>query len=370
MTDHLVTGLMSGSSLDGVDLATIRFSYSPDPEAPLHWSIIAAETIPYPDEWPAKLMALSRASAFELTCAHASLGKLYGEMIRDFHQRHLVTPDLVASHGHSVFHMPNGDPAFSTQIGDGAFIASLSGLPVVCDFRNADIAWNGQGGPMAPLADKLLFPGYHAWLNLGGIVNVSTVQDGGWTGWDIYACNQMLNALAAQEGFAMDRDGQLAREGTTLDELYREAMDHPWLIKSPPKTLDNQEVQHSMIERFLQHEGRTSDKLHTAVECIRASIVQAMPVRTEGQPGRIFITGGGARNGWLMKRLIDGLRQIHWQVDVPDPRIIDFKESALIALAGLWRWLGKSNFISGVTGANGDACGGAVYLPGNTYLRS
>lgn len=370
MTDHLVTGLMSGSSLDGVDLATIRFSYSPDPEAPLHWSIIAAETVPYPDEWPTRLSGLPQASALELASAHAGLGKLYGELIRDFHQRHLVTPDLVASHGHTVFHMPNGDPSFSTQIGDGAFIASKTGLPVVCDFRNADIARNGQGGPMAPLADKLLFPGYNAWLNLGGIANVATVQDGVWSGWDIYACNQLLNALAAQEGLTMDRDGQLAREGSKLVDLYTDAMEHPWLKKTPPKTLDNQEVQRGMVERFLQHEGRTADKLHTAVECIRASIVQAMPVSTSDKPGRVLITGGGARNGWLMKRLIDGLRQVNWQVEVPDNQVVDFKESALIALAGLWRWLGKSNFICGVTGAHSDACGGAVYLPGNTYLRS
>lgn len=370
MTDHLVTGLMSGSSLDGIDLATIRFSYSPDPDVPLQWRIIAAETVPYPDGWPARLKALPQATAVEMATVHAGLGNLYGEMIRDFHQRHLVTPDLVASHGHTVFHMPKGEPAFSTQIGDGAWIAAHTEVPVVCDFRNGDIARGGQGGPMAPLADKLLFPGYGAWLNLGGIVNISTIRDSEWSGWDIYACNQLLNALALQAGQDMDHDGRLARDGVILEGLMDGAMDHPWLQVPPPKTLDNREVHIGMVARFLNFEGSPADKLHTAVECIRACIVRSMPERSARNPGQVLVTGGGARNTWLMKRLTDGLRQVHWQVVVPENEIIDFKESALIALAGLWRWLGKSNFLSGVTGADRDACGGAVYLPRNTYLRS
>ena len=370
MTDHIVTGLMSGSSLDGVDLATIRFSYSPDPDIPLHWSILAAETLPYPGAWQDLLASLPHASALDLAKAHAGLGQLYGQMIRDFHLRYLVTPDLVASHGHTVFHHPNGDPGFSTQIGDGAYISSYCGLPVVCDFRNADIARGGQGGPMAPLADKLLFPGYSAWINLGGIVNISVNLDGEWSGWDVYACNQLLNALANEAGLTMDQDGLLARKGILQVGLMDKAMAHGWLTEEPPKTLDNQEVKREITRMFLNEPGRLEDKLHTAVECIRMSLVQAMPKRTAGDPGKVLITGGGARNGWLMKRLMDGLRQVHWLAEAPDDLVIDFKESALIALAGLWRWLGKSNFIPGVTGASSPVCGGAVYLPGNTYLRS
>ncbi len=369
MTDHIVTGLMSGSSLDGVDLATVKISHSPDPVQPPHWTFLARETMAYPPDWQERLRALPKGSAFDLVRAHAGLGELYGCMLSEFHQRHLVTPDLVAIHGHTVFHHPEAAPGFSTQIGDGSLVAALTGIPAVCDFRNGDIALGGQGAPMAPLADQLLFPGFNAYLNLGGIANLTLKGEHSWTGWDIWACNQLLNALAGEAGLAMDRDGQLARTGAVLPALLEQALQDPWLQKVPPKSLDNTVVKTTMVDPFQKDSGPVADRLATAVEVIKASIVHAVPPGSVQSPGQMLVTGGGAHNGWLMKRLADGLRRVHWQVVVPEKEVIEYKESALIALAGLWRWLGRPNFISSVTGAHAEACGGAIYLPGNNYLR-
>ncbi|MCF8239556.1 MAG: anhydro-N-acetylmuramic acid kinase [Saprospiraceae bacterium] len=369
MTDHIVTGLMSGSSLDGVDMATLRISHSPDPGIPPSWAFLAMETMDYPQEWQKRLRELPGGSALDLARAHAGLGELYADMLLRFHQRHLVTPDVVALHGHTVFHHPEEHPGFSTQIGDGSLITVQTGIPTVCDFRNGDIALGGQGAPMAPLADLFLFPGYKAYLNLGGIANLTLFQDDIWTGWDVWACNQLLNALAGLEGLTMDRDGQLARNGAIIPALVQQALQDPWLKTSPPKSLDNTQVQLSIVAPFLTATGTVADRMASAVEAIRTSIAHALPPGEENNPGRILVTGGGAQNTWLMKRLMDGLQKVHWQVVLPNKEIIEYKESALIALAGLWRWLGRPNFIPTVTGAEAAACGGAVYLPGNSYLR-
>ncbi len=360
---------MSGSSLDGVDLATVRISYTPDPDLPPVWSFLAMETIDYPSAWMSRLRDLPQGSALDLVKANAGLGELYGNMLVEFHQRHLVTPDLVALHGHTLFHHPEESPGFSTQIGDGSTVAARTGIPTVCDFRNGDIALGGQGAPMAPLADQLLFPGFDAYLNLGGIANLTLLQESSRAGWDVWACNQLLNALAGLEGLPMDRDGQLARNGKVLSELVTQALQDPWLSESPPKSLDNALVRKTMVDPFLIYPGAVADRMASAVEVIRMTIVNALPPGLEQASGRILVTGGGANNVWLMKRLTDGLRKVHWQVVVPEKEIIEYKESALIALAGLWRWLGRPNFISEVTGARTEACGGAVYLPGKNYLR-
>ncbi|MCB0694179.1 MAG: anhydro-N-acetylmuramic acid kinase [Lewinellaceae bacterium] len=369
MTDMIVTGLMSGSSLDGVDLATVRFAHQPDPSTPLHWALLASETIAFSQEWIHELKALPNGSALDIARGHVRLGDWFGRIIADFHQRHLVTPDLVASHGHTVFHYPREAVGFSTQIGDGARIAARIGLPVVCDLRSGDLAYGGQGAPMAPLADRLLFPDHDAWLNLGGIANITLHDRQAWIAWDLWACNQLLNALAGEVDLPMDQDGRLAAEGRWIAELGDAALAHPWMDAPPPKSLDNQVVQRELVQPFLDHSGRTVDKLFTAVDVLVRTIARALPARDGSSPGRLMVSGGGAHNGWLIKRLTHQLAGQHWVVERPSRVLIDQKEAILIALAGLYRWLGRPNLMASVTGASVDACSGAVYLPSNTYLR-
>lgn len=365
----IVTGLMSGSSLDGVDLATVRFAYQPDPAQPPGWTVLASQTIPFPSAWVTRLKNLPVGSALDLARCHAQLGDLFGSMIADYHQRHLVTPDLVASHGHTIFHYPDDPVGFSSQIGDGARIAVQTGLPVVCDLRSSDLALGGQGAPLAPLADRLLFPEYDAWLNLGGIANITVHEGERWTAWDLWACNQLLNALAGELDLPMDRDGRIAADGQWIPELGEKVLAHPWMASGPPKSLDNQVVQREIVQPFLEHPGRTADKLFTAVDVLVRTIDLALSDRSVDQPGRILVSGGGAHNGWLIKRLAHQLASKHWDVERPSTELVDQKEAILIALAGLYRWLGRPNFMASVTGASTDACGGAVYLPSNNYLR-
>ena len=354
-----VTGIMSGSSLDGVDLALCELEIDPSGDAVNHWQILDARTIPLPMGWRNRLQTLPQGSALELAAAHADFGRLLGEMVSQFHQETGCIPDLVASHGHTIFHEPSAATPFSTQIGDGAQLAGIAGTPVVCDFRNADMASGGQGAPMAPLADTLLFPAYDAWLNLGGIANLTLQSADRVTAWDVCGANQILNALAAELGEPMDLDGQHARSGRVIDDLLRQAKADPWLLTPPPRSLSNRQVQEGPVRLFTGHGGAIADRLATAVAFIAGQVADSLPHRN----GQMLVSGGGACNGFLMERLQDMAAPRGWTLEVPAPAVIHFKEALLMALAGALRWAGRPNFLASATGARKAVCGGAIHLP-------
>lgn len=354
-----VTGIMSGSSLDGVDLALCELEIDTETSVVHDWRIIAAQTIPLPDPWSARLKSLPMGTAFEFSAAHAAFGRLLGVLARDFHAEAGQTPDLVASHGHTIFHEPATPVPFSTQIGDGAHLAQTCGIPVVCDFRNADMAAGGQGAPMAPLADILLFPDHGGWLNLGGIANLTLRHGERIAAWDICGANQILNALAATMGESMDRDGLKAREGTIREDLLQAAQSDPWLATPPPRSLSNRQVQEGPVRLFLEHPGTVGDKLATAVEFIAGQVALSLAA----SHGRLLATGGGACNAFLIERLGILAADRGWQIEVPGAEAVHFKEALLMALAGALRAAGSPNFLPTATGASHAVCGGALYLP-------
>lgn len=354
-----VTGIMSGSSLDGVDLALCELEIVPGISAVHSWRILTAETEPLPSEWRKRLMDLPQGSAFDLASAHASFGRFLGDLVRKFHKTARCTPDLVASHGHTLFHEPKASTPFSTQIGDGAQLAMRCGLPVVCDFRNSDMAAGGQGAPMASLADTLLFPVYDAWLNLGGIANLTLRDADRVSAWDVCGANQILNALAAQLGEPMDRDGLNARQGRIIPELLAQAKGDPWRSVPPPRSLSNRQVEEGPVRLFTAGEGEIMDRLATAVAFIAGQVTENLPHRE----GKMLVTGGGACNGFLVDQLRAAASLRGWQLEVPAPEVVHFKEALLIALAGALRAAGIPNFIPMATGACKAVCGGALYLP-------
>lgn len=354
-----VTGVMSGSSMDGVDLALCELQLDPGQGTVKAWRIIDSTTCPLPEPWRRRLTELSRGSAFELASANADFGRFLGEVVRIFHDEADQKPDLVASHGHTIFHEPMASTPFSTQIGDGAQLAGTCGLPVVCDFRNADMAAGGQGAPMAPLADTLLFPDYDAWLNLGGIANLTLRKEHGVSAWDVCGANQILNALAGQLGEPMDRDGMHARKGQILGDLLRQAQADPWLRSPPPRSLSNRQVQEGPVRLFTESKGSIDDRLATAVAFMVGQVKESIPHRK----GSILVTGGGACNTFLMERLSEALSLQGWVLRIPAPEVVHFKEALLIALSGALRTIGKPNFVSSATGAFRDVCAGAHFLP-------
>ena len=341
-----IIGLMSGTSLDGVDLACCRFSGGDR----LQWSLLAAETIPYPDELCVRLSSLEKASAYEYALADVQLGHYFGCLVRDFVTKHGLKVDYVASHGHTVFHQPH--LGLTTQIGDGDAIAAECGLPVVFNFRTLDVALGGQGAPLVPIGDRMLFAEYDACLNLGGIANISYGSDLR-VAFDICPCNMALNILAQKVGLTYDKGGEMAKSGNVVDELLARMNELDYYSRPSPKSLGKEWFVSEFKPIVDCGEYRVQDVLRTAVEHIAqqiANVVNDNAIRS------LLVTGGGAKNSFL----IDGLRQLapKCEVTVPSEDIIDYKEAIIFALLGYLRLNKQVNCLKSVTGAAQDNIGG------------
>lgn len=361
-------GLMSGSSLDGLDVAFCRF----DTECRNgvfrlhHWALLEAETLPFSDDWQARLKHLPDDSGFELARAHSDFGHYLGQLTLEFFTKKKLAPrqiDLIAAHGHTIFHEPA--MGFTTQIGDGAALASASGCTVVCDFRSADVASGGQGAPLAPMADKLLFPGYDFYLNLGGIANITCDVSGKFIAFDVTGANQMLNALAGELGLPFDEGGKLASDGR-LDEIFFEKMNSlPFFDEPYPKSLSNRWVQENLVKTCLRASGSVEDRLHTACRHVAFQLGKSIRqvIENEGfikEKYRLLATGGGAFNDFLMRCIREACPEV--EVEVATGEVVNFKEASLMALLGVLRLEGVPNCLSTVTGARKDVVGGAVYF--------
>ena len=357
-------GLMSGSSLDGLDIACCRFLIDPEDEKKvLEWEIGAAETLPMPDAWTQRLHKLPGGTARDLVQAHIDLGRFWAGLCLQFIERHDCKPGFIASHGHTLFHWP--DKGLSTQIGDGASLAALTGLSVVCDFRMEDVALGGQGAPVAPLADRYLFPGYDYYLNIGGIANISFQKAGRWTAFDIGPANQILNALAIEAGMAYDTQGQIAAQGQVERSLLEQIDALSYFSQAPPKSLDNGWIRKEVLPFYQDRHLPLSHRMRTAVEQLAgqtAEVIRNWGDQKEGEI-RLLATGGGVYNDFLMQRLQSRISDlVEVQIEVPEPKVVDFKEALLMALMGAFRLMGVPNCLAEVTGASRDTVGGAVYI--------
>ncbi|MDZ4680402.1 MAG: anhydro-N-acetylmuramic acid kinase [Saprospiraceae bacterium] len=364
-TTFKALGLMSGSSLDGLDLAFCEMTFAESGDLNT-WNLVAAETLPFSEPWKKTLAGLPAGSALQLAEAHAAFGEYVGELVNVFLEKHQLTPNFIASHGHTIFHYP--DKRFTTQIGDGAAIAARTRRVVIDNFRAQDVALGGQGAPLAPLADRVLFSDYDFCLNLGGIANLTLKADGGrYVAYDIGGANQVLNALVQPVGLAYDDKGMMAARGSLNAPLKAKADALPFFSLPYPKSLGNDWVRRELIPLFLVADCPLEDKLYTAcvqlAEQIAAHIAQTLEregVRRSNY--KLLATGGGAMNDFLMDCIRKSCASQNVEVVVPDSRIISFKEAILMALLGALRMLGKPNCMASVTGAERDAVGGAVHL--------
>ena len=371
---------MSGSSLDGLDIALVRFAVdgtdktSANPE--YRFQILQAETLPYPKHWKKQLAEAFQKQPQDLVQLDKDYGKYLGEQVRNFAQKHNAKPDFVASHGHTIFHRP--EEHYTLQIGDGQELANACGFTVVNDFRTEDVGKGGQGAPLVPIGDKLLFADYEMCLNIGGIANISYDDNGRRIAYDLCIANQALNYLAQMDGLDYDKDGDLARSGKVDFDLLKKLNNNPFFMQEPPKSLGREYFE--MYQKGLLDEGRrTKDKgretaghgtrdcgtrdvglsiadmLATFVEHIALQI--SIPISLLPK-GKILVTGGGACNKFLMERL--QARTKH-EVVVPKKEIIDYKEALVFAFLGLRRLEGKTNVLASVTGATSDSCSGRIW---------
>lgn len=363
----LVTGMMSGSSLDGVDMALIRLKFNSD--GSIAYELLAGNTEPYPLGWRDRLVHAPEMGAQSLLQLHSQAGKLYGRMLTDWHEREGIRPDLVSCHGHTVFHESEGPDRFSFQLGEGSAIATACGIPVVTDFRNADMVLGGKGAPMAPLVDLFLFPEYAAWVNLGGIANITLrVSENHTMAWDICGANQLLNYAAGLKGMAYDEDGILARRGQINEELLLALATRDWHRLPLPKAMSNRHVQREFLTLLQCADLSPEDILATIVRYIATEIKQSLTYAAAGS-GKVLFSGGGVRNRYLMEEIESALYNLGWEPVIPDEMTIDYKECILIALAGALRMQNMPNHIAEISGAKSAAIGGAVYYPPSPYLR-
>jgi len=343
-------GVMSGSSLDGLDLAWCTFRTSKG-----HWSfnIREARTVPYSPEFKARLANVMLGSAVELARIHRDLGSLIGKACRDLLDGNRV--DLIGSHGHTIFHKPK--EGLTTQIGCGARIAAATSTTTVCDFRTMDVALGGQGAPLVPLGEKLLFPDHRAFLNIGGICNIALHGADRVIGYDVCIGNQALNFLAEETGLPYDTNGDLARSGKVDVDLLDRLNNLPFHSETPPRTLGREWFEEEIKPLISDRAIPLANRSCTAVEHIATMIATSL----RQAPGTVLTTGGGAHNGFLIERiraLSDKL------IEVPNALTVDFKEALIFALLGVRRWRNGTTALGSVTGASRDSVGGAVYSHG------
>jgi anhydro-N-acetylmuramic acid kinase len=345
---YLVVGTMSGTSLDGLDLTAVEFTYINN-----HWifTIAAAETVTYNSAWEEKLKSSPGMTGEELMDCHNNYGRYTGQQIKKFLQKHALLPVLIASHGHTVFHQP--EKGFTFQLGNGACIAAETGITTVADFRTGDVVLEGQGAPLVPVGDRLLFAEYESCLNLGGFSNISFEQDGKRIAFDICPVNFILNYLSQKSGFPYDAGGELGRTGKTDEALLEKLNNLEYYRHPPPKSLGREWMNDHFMPLMDASEIPLIDKLRTVYEHIVIQIAHTAPSK-----GKVLVTGGGAFNTFLIERLRHHLKG---KVIIPHAEIIQFKEALVFALLGLLRFLGEINCYASVTGATRDSSVGVIY---------
>ncbi|HDR50634.1 MAG TPA: anhydro-N-acetylmuramic acid kinase [Mariniphaga anaerophila] len=344
----LVVGAMSGTSLDGLDLAAVEFRRN---ENRWNFSIVAAETVKYAAEWEEKLRTAPELPGEKLIELHNIYGQFTGQKINRFVKNHQLKPDLIASHGHTVFHQP--EKGFTFQAGNGACIAAETGITTVADFRTADVTLGGQGAPLVPVGDRLLFPEYESCLNLGGFANISFEKNGKRIAFDICPVNFILNDLARRLGKPFDENGELGRKGTIDNQLLEKLNRLDFYNQLAPKSLGKEWMDKHFFPVIRESNLSVQEKLRTAYEHIALQIAKATPAT-----GKMLVTGGGAFNSFLMERFRQHLK---CEIVIPPPEIINFKEALVFAFLGLLRFLGEINCYASVTGAKRDSSAGVIY---------
>ncbi len=355
---------MSGSSLDGLDVVFVEFN-----ENGGRWSfeIQAADCLPYDDRWLNRLKCATSLNALDYLLLDAQYGHYLGEQVNSFIQSNGLEfrVALVASHGHTTFHVPGS--RLTAQIGDGAAIAAVTGLPVVNQLRAMDVALGGQGAPIVPIGEKILFPGHAYLLNLGGIANISVVDaaSGNYTAFDVCPANRVLNLLSADVGKEYDEDGMMASTGEVRQDLLAQLNDLSYYQRPGPKSLGNEfgdEVVYPLIVKagYSVYDSLATYCEHIALQLSIALNVSALPEAGDAATPTMLVTGGGAFNLFLVERLKAILQTV--EIVIPGNTIVKYKEALIMALIGVLRWREETNVLSSVTGASRDSVGGAFWM--------
>ena len=349
--NYNVIGVMSGTSLDGVDLAQIQLT--------LHnnkWTfkIIESETVRYEQNWVNQLKLAVDYPETELEKLNAAYTKLLGKIISEFIEKHKIENlDAVCSHGHTILHQP--EKCLTLQIGNLPEISSFINQTMVCDFRVQDVKLGGQGAPLVPIGDRLLFSEYDYCMNLGGFSNVSFEQNGERIAFDISPVNTVLNYYANQLGLNYDDKGEISSTGKTNKGLLNQLNALDYYQQKHPKSLGFEFVKRIILPLIESYKISVEDKLRTFTEHLALQTALALPKKK----GRMLITGGGAYNDFLVERIQSHLFEM--KLIIPSPKILEFKEALIFALLGVLKLRNEINVLSSVTGAKKDHSSGMIY---------
>lgn len=347
MEAYFAIGLMSGTSLDGLDICYTNFQKKES----WQFEIIIAETIPYSQEWKNKLQNSVHLSAEDLLALDKEYGFFVGEKVQEFIEKNKITEiDLIASHGHTVFHQPQRK--FTLQIGDGKAIKIATQKPVIYDFRSQDVLMGGNGAPLVPIGDELLFSKYDACLNLGGFSNISLKQDDRRIAFDISPVNVVLNSYAEKLGYSYDENGNIARKGNINFQILEKLNQVDFYQKKHPKSLGIEFVNE---EFFLLLKNETPENiLATFTEHIA---IQISKVFNDNNLKKVLVTGGGTFNTYLIEKL---KIKSPAEIIIPETNIINFKEALIFAFMGILRIRNEVNVLCSATGSSENHSSGSI----------
>ena len=345
-----VIGLMSGTSLDGLDICLVSFqksNYS-------NYKIIKSKTYSYNEKWTEKLKQSIFLNKQELKKIDIEYGTLLSNYIKEFIGEFSIDKiDLISSHGHTVFHEPNKGKTL--QIGDGEIISKIIKTDVVCDFRTQDIKYKGQGAPLVPIGDLDLFSNYRICLNLGGFSNVSIKTDNTIKAFDICPVNTVLNYYSNKMGHTFDKDGELSKQGTIHLDLLKQLNKMSFYNKTGPKSLGIEFVKTKAIPLIDSYSLTSIDVLKTYIEHISDQINKSIGSYCNEI---ILVSGGGTYNNTLIETIRAKLKS---KIVIPDSKIIDYKEALIFAYLGLLKSKEKINCLKSVTGAIKDHSSGKIF---------
>ncbi|MGB1283626.1 MAG: anhydro-N-acetylmuramic acid kinase [Polaribacter sp.] len=343
-------GIMSGTSLDGIDFVYIKF----DKNNYADFKILNAKTIVYSNEWKRKLQTAISFSDEILKKLDIDYGQLLGEKTNAFIDEFNINKiDFITSHGHTILHQP--DKGITLQVGNGQVIANITNQKIICDFRTQDVQLGGQGAPLVPIGDELLFSEYNYCLNLGGFANISFRKNNRRIAFDICPVNIVMNFYAEKLGFEYDDKGKIASEGNIHIDLLHQLNSLEFYQQKPPKSLGLEWVQQEVFPIIDLYKISEKDILRTFVEHIAIQITNQLEANT-----KILITGGGTFNDFLISR-IKFLTQV--EIIIPSKEIINFKEALVFAFLGVLRVENKVNCLKSVTGAREDHSSGNIFYP-------
>lgn len=356
MKSFRLIGLMSGTSLDGLDIADVTFTKNEDQQ----WifNLNHAETVDYSDELNSQLLLAPEMSAEDFNLLSVRLGQFYGKSVNTFiSTNQIIKKEIVAiaSHGQTIFHQPEN--SMTVQIGNTPHLATETGLKSIVDFRTKDVALGGNGAPLIPIVDHMLFSDRaEGFLNLGGFSNLSFKEKDLVRSFDIGPANIVINHLVKSRGLKMDKDGKLARSGNLIEPLFNKLEALEYYKKTGPKSLGWEWVQKEVLPLFRSDE-ELEDKLYTYIQHVSNQLVKAF---CRSEVSSVMISGGGVHNSFLIETL---KKNFNGKIIIPENEIIDFKEAIGFAFLGLLRCLGEVNVLSSVTGASKDSCSGVIYEP-------